>query len=171
MTFLTLCGLLPLLVVGLGTQRGDSYKHQGSKEHVATIYGEASIRRRRIGRLSLRGARAKPAPHRRDTVGTGRLLVPGRDTEMARREQEIRGRLWRPSVGAVALGAAALGLTSCGVPGTTATTDEAPSGTTVVECSSGTITSGDVQMSALSVTKVPAGEHPDIPGDCIVQTG
>ena len=89
---------------------------------------------------------------------------------MAIREQGIRRRRWRSSIGAVALGAAALVLTSCGVPATT-TTDDAPSGTTVVECSSGTITSGDVQMSALSVTKVPPAERPDFPGDCIVLTG
>jgi hypothetical protein len=90
---------------------------------------------------------------------------------MAIREQKIRGQRWRLLVGSVALGAAALGLSSCGFPASTGATDEAPSGTTVVECNSGTITNGDVQMSALTVTKVPAGEHPDVPGDCTVQTG
>jgi hypothetical protein len=90
---------------------------------------------------------------------------------MAIREQKIRGRRWRLQAGSVALGAAALGLSSCGFPTTTAATDEAPSGTTIVECSSGTITSGDIQLSALNVTRVPAGEHPDFPGDCTVLTG
>jgi hypothetical protein len=89
---------------------------------------------------------------------------------MAIREQKIRGR-WRLLVGSVALGAAALGLSSCGFPTTTASTGEAPSGTTVVECSSGTITNGDVQTSSLIAVKVPAGVHPDLPGDCTVQTG
>jgi hypothetical protein len=98
-------------------------------------------------------------------------LFPERENEMAIREQKIRGQRWRLLVGSVALGAAALGLSSCGFPASTGATDEAPSGTTVVECNSGTITNGDVQMSALSVTKVPAGEHPDVPGDCTVQTG
>jgi hypothetical protein len=90
---------------------------------------------------------------------------------MALREQKIRGQRWRLLVGSVALGAAALGLSSCGFPSSTATTDEAPSHTAVVECDSGTVTSGDIQMSALSVTRIPAGEHPDVPGDCTVQTG
>jgi hypothetical protein len=97
-------------------------------------------------------------------------LFPEREIEMAVREQKIRGARWRLLVGSVALGAAALGLSSCGFPSTTATTDDAPSGTTVVECTSGTITSGDVQMSALTVTRVADGEHPDLPGDCTVQT-
>jgi len=97
-------------------------------------------------------------------------LFPGRDIEMAIREQRIRGQRWRLLVGSVALGAAALGLTSCGFPTTTASTDEAPSSTAVVECNSGIVTNGDVQTSSLFVAKVPAGEHPDLPGGC-VQTG
>jgi hypothetical protein len=91
--------------------------------------------------------------------------------EMAIGERKIRGRRWRVLVGSVALGAAALGLSSCGFPATTAKTDDAPSGTTVVECTSGTVTSGDIQMSALLVTRGPAYQHPDFPGDCTVQTG
>ena len=98
------------------------------------------------------------------------MLVPGRDIEMAIREQKIHGQRWRLLVGSVALGAAALGLSSCGFPSTTAATDEAPSSTAVVECSSGTVTNGDVQTSSLFVARVPAGERPDLPGGC-VQTG
>jgi hypothetical protein len=71
----------------------------------------------------------------------------------------------------VALGAAALGLSSCGFPATTAATDEAPSHTAVVECNSGIVTNGDVQTSWLFVARVPAGVHPDLPGGCTVQTG
>ena len=89
---------------------------------------------------------------------------------MARREQKIRGQRWRLLVGSVALGAAALGLSSCGFPTTTVSTDEEPSSTAVVECSSGIVTNGDVPTSSLLVAKVPAGEHPDLPGGC-VQTG
>ena len=89
---------------------------------------------------------------------------------MAIRDSKIRGR-WRLLVGSVALGAAALGLSSCGFPATSASTDEAPSGTQVVQCSSGTVTQGDISMSALNVTRVPDGEQPDVPGGCTVQTG
>jgi hypothetical protein len=70
----------------------------------------------------------------------------------------------------VTLGAAALGLSSCGFPATTASTDETPSSTAVVECTSGTVTQGDIEMSALVVERTPADEHPDFPGGC-VQTG
>jgi hypothetical protein len=71
----------------------------------------------------------------------------------------------------VALGAAALGLSSCGFPATTAATDVTPSSTAVVECSSGIVSQGDVQTSSLFVAKVSAGEHPDLPGDCTVHDG
>jgi hypothetical protein len=70
----------------------------------------------------------------------------------------------------VALGAAALGLSSCGFPETTASTDEAPSSNAIVECTSGTVTQGDVEMSALVVERAPASEHPEFSGGC-VQTG
>ena len=70
----------------------------------------------------------------------------------------------------MALGVAALGLSSCGFADDHASTDEAPSSTAVVECSSGIVTNGDVQTSSLSVAQVPAGEHPDLPG-AAVQTG
>ena len=90
---------------------------------------------------------------------------------MAIRDSKVHGQRWRILVGSVALGAAALGLSSCGFPATTAATDEAPSNTAVVECSSGTVTQGDIEMSALTVTKVPAGEQPDVPGGCTVKTG
>jgi hypothetical protein len=90
---------------------------------------------------------------------------------MAIREQKIRGRRWRLLVGSVALGAAALGLSSCGFASTTAATDDAPSHTAVVECTSGIVTNGDIQTSSLVVTRVPPGVHPDVPGGCTVQTG
>ena len=89
---------------------------------------------------------------------------------MASSGSKIRGNRWRVLVGSVALGGAALGLSSCGFPATTATND-GPSGTAVVECTSGIVTNGDVQTSSLFVAKIPAGEHPDVPGGCTVQTG
>ena len=81
-----------------------------------------------------------------------------------------RGHRWRILVGSVALGAAALGLSGSGFAAATAATDS-PSGTAVVEFSSGIVTQGDVQTSSLFVAKVPAGEQPDIPGGCTVHTG
>jgi hypothetical protein len=84
--------------------------------------------------------------------------------------REIRGHRWRILAGSVALGVASLGLASGGIATATASTDN-PSDTAVVACSSGTVTQGDVQISSLSVAKIPAGEHPDIPGGCTVQTG
>jgi hypothetical protein len=98
-------------------------------------------------------------------------LFPEGTPENGKARQQEPGRPGRLLVGTVALGAAALGLSSCGSPASTVATDEAPSNTAVVECSSGTITDGDIQMSALTVTKVPAGEQPDVPGGCTVQTG
>ena len=77
---------------------------------------------------------------------------------------------WRILVGSVALGAAAARLSSGGIAAATASTDD-PSGTAVVECTSGIVTQGDVQTSSLFVAKVPAGEQPDIPGGCTVTTG
>jgi hypothetical protein len=83
---------------------------------------------------------------------------------------KVHGKRWSILVGSVALGAAALGLSSCGFPSATAATQD-PSGSAVVECSSGIVTQGDVQTSSLFVAKVPAGEHPDTPGGCTVLTG
>jgi hypothetical protein len=90
---------------------------------------------------------------------------------MANRAGKIRAGRWRILVGTAAIGAAALGLTSSGLANASASTDEAPSSTVVVECSSGTVTQGDIQMSASFAARVPAGEQPDLPGGCTVQTG
>ncbi len=81
----------------------------------------------------------------------------------------VRGNRWRILVGSVALGAAALGL-SGGFPTASASTNS-PSGTAIVECSSGTVTQGDVQTSSLFVAKVSADALPDTPGGCTVKTG
>ena len=98
-------------------------------------------------------------------------MFPEGKPEMARRDSKIHGQRWRLLVGSVALGAAALGLSGSGILASTAAADEAPSNAVVVECTSGTVTQGDIQTSSLVVAKVPAGEHPDFPGDCTVKTG
>jgi len=99
------------------------------------------------------------------------LFVSGEETpQMAGIGSRIRGQRWRILVGSVALVAAPLALSSSGLAAATAATDS-PSGTVVVECSSGIVTQGDVQTSSRFVARVPAGEHADIPGGCTVQTG
>jgi hypothetical protein len=98
------------------------------------------------------------------------MASSGNSTSGSSENKKVHGNRWRILVGSVALGAAALGLTSCGFPATTASTDD-PSGTAVVECSSGIVTQGDIQTSSLFVAKVPASELPDTPGGCTVQTG
>jgi hypothetical protein len=90
---------------------------------------------------------------------------------MASGEGKVRDERWRVLVGSVAVGAAVIGASLGGVAtATTGSTDE-PSSTAVVECSSGILTEGEVQTSSLSVAKVAANEHPDIPGGCTVLTG
>jgi len=88
---------------------------------------------------------------------------------MARATSKIRGNSWRILIGSVALGAASLTIAG-GAYAATATTDDSSGTTAVVECSSGTITRGDVQTSSLYVAKVPASAIPDIPGGCTVRT-
>lgn len=99
------------------------------------------------------------------------MLVPGRDIEMAIGDQRIREPRGRLLAASVALGAAALGLSTSGFGASAATAaspDKEPSSTTVVECSSGITTLGDVQTSSSYVARVPAGEHPDLPGGCVL---
>ena len=103
-------------------------------------------------------------------------MFSGRETRMATRgsNPKVREHRWRVLIGSVALGVAALGLSGSGIAtasaSTGATSTGDPSATVVVECNSGTVTNGDIQTSSLFVARVPAGEHPDLPGGC-VQTG
>jgi hypothetical protein len=91
---------------------------------------------------------------------------------MAIRDTQIHRSRRRLLVGSVALGAAGLAAAGVTLPTATASTeDKAPSPTKVVVCSSGIVTEGDVQTSSMVVTRVPAGEQPDIPGGCSVATG
>jgi hypothetical protein len=49
---------------------------------------------------------------------------------------------------------------------TPALADDHANGSRIVECRSGIVTDGDVQMSALTVTRLPAAQLPLTPGDC-----
>jgi len=74
-----------------------------------------------------------------------------------------RHRRWAIPLGALALGAAALGVVSIATPALA----NNPSDSRVLECRSGIVTQGDVQMSAATATRVPAAQLPDTtPGGC-----
>jgi hypothetical protein len=87
---------------------------------------------------------------------------------MATARQGIHGKRWHILIGAFAFGVATLGIAGSGYAEPTPT-DHSSGTTTVVECSSGTITQGDVQTSSLAVAEVPANAVPDLPGGCSVQ--
>jgi hypothetical protein len=73
----------------------------------------------------------------------------------------VRKPRWAIPLGVLTLSAAALGVFA-----TPALASE-PSGSRVLECRSGIVTQGDVQMSAATATRVPAAQLPDTtPGDC-----
>ena len=77
-----------------------------------------------------------------------------------------RRRRWGIPAGALALSGALLGVVALAAP----TMADEPNGSHILECRSGIVTDGDVQMSALSVTRVPAAQLPDTaPGDCSVR--
>jgi hypothetical protein len=74
-----------------------------------------------------------------------------------------RTRRWAIPLGTLALGAAALGVVSLATPALASD----PGGSRVLECRSGIVTQGDVQMSAATATRVPAAQLPDTtPGGC-----
>jgi hypothetical protein len=87
-------------------------------------------------------------------------METARSTQSTRTTQRKR---WGIPAGALALCAALLGVLALAAP---AMADD-PSGSHILECRSGIVTDGDVQMSSLSVTRVPAAQLPDTtPGDC-----
>jgi hypothetical protein len=82
--------------------------------------------------------------------------------ETTRNTGTIQSRLWSIPAGALTLSAVLLCVVAMAAP---AMADEV--GSRVLECRSGIVTDGDVQMSALTVTRVPAAPLPDTtPGDC-----
>ena len=83
--------------------------------------------------------------------------------ETTRTTHTTQRKRWGIPAGALALSAALLGVVALAAP---AMADD-PSGSRILECRSGIVTDGDVQMSALNVTRVPAAQLPDTtPGDC-----
>ena len=73
---------------------------------------------------------------------------------------------WRILVGTVALGATAFGVASIAAPASATDQDR---DTIIVECTTGIVTQGDVQTSAMVVTKMPASALADIPGGCVAR--
>ena len=85
---------------------------------------------------------------------------------MAMTSSGVRIPRWRILAGAVALTATSFGVVALATP---ASADDPSGSTAVVECRSGIVTQGDVQTSSLSVTRIPSGSIPDVPGGCTVQ--
>ena len=75
-------------------------------------------------------------------------------------------RRWRILAGTVALTATAIGVAAVATP---ASADDPHRDTVIVECSSGIVTQGDIQTSALSVARVPADALTDVPGGCVTR--
>ena len=73
---------------------------------------------------------------------------------------------WRILAGSVALAATSVGVAALATP---ASADDPHRDTVIVECDSGIVTQGDIQTSALSVTRVPADALTDVPGGCVVR--
>ena len=73
---------------------------------------------------------------------------------------------WRILAGTVALGATAFGVASFAAP---ASATDPHRDTITVECTTGTVTDGDVQTSSMVVAKIPASALPDVPGGCVVR--
>ena len=63
------------------------------------------------------------------------------------------------------LGALSLIAASSASPASAGAADDVRDGATIVECRSGTVTEGDVQISSLVVTRVDAAP-PELPGGC-----
>jgi hypothetical protein len=59
-----------------------------------------------------------------------------------------------------------VGIASLAVP---ASAGNPPADTVTVQCDSGIITQGDVQMSSLFVAKIPADALPAVPGGCVTR--
>jgi hypothetical protein len=81
------------------------------------------------------------------------------------RERAQRPR-WRILAGTMALGATAFGVASFAAP---ASATDPSRDTITVECTSGIVTQGDVQTSAMVVAKIPASALADVPGGCVAR--
>ena len=81
------------------------------------------------------------------------------------RERAQRRRR-RILAGTVVLGATAFGVANFAAPASATDQDR---DTITVECTTGIVTQGDVQTSAMVVTKIPASALADIPGGCVAR--
>jgi hypothetical protein len=81
------------------------------------------------------------------------------------RERAQRQR-WRILAGTVALGATACGVASFAAP---ASATDPHRDTITVECTTGIVTQGDIQTSAMVVARIPASALTDIPGGCVAR--
>ena len=77
-----------------------------------------------------------------------------------------RTKRWAIPAGALALTAAVLGVVALATP---ASADDPGTGSHIMECQSGIVTSGDVQMSAASATRVSSADIGTIPADCTLR--
>ena len=66
----------------------------------------------------------------------------------------------------MALGATAFGVAGFAAP---ASATDPHRDTITVECTTGTVTQGDVQTSAMVVAKIPASALTDVPGGCVTR--
>jgi hypothetical protein len=66
----------------------------------------------------------------------------------------------------VALGATAFGVASFATP---ASATDPLRDTITVECTTGIVTQGDIQTSAMVVTKIPVSDFTGVPGGCVAR--
>ena len=77
-----------------------------------------------------------------------------------------RSKRWAFPATALALTAAVLGVVAVATPALA--NDPGPS-SHIIECQSGIVTNGDVQMSAASATRVSSADIGTLPADCILR--
>jgi hypothetical protein len=80
--------------------------------------------------------------------------------------ERARQQRWRILAGTVALSATAFGVATFAAP---ASATDPNRDTIIVECTTGIITQGDIQTSAMVVTKIPASALTDLPGGCVAR--
>ena len=82
--------------------------------------------------------------------------------------QQARQLRWSFLAGTVALGAATLGIAMLAVSAS-ASASNPHRETTIVECTSGIVTDGDVSTSSMVVTRIPTDALANVPGGCVTR--